>query len=243
MSSCYGPLAARYDQLTGDVDYNAFADWYEAAFAERGGAVHAVLDLCCGTGSLSLILARRGYEMICADASAEMLMVFQQKVWELPEEITPPLLLCQRAEELDLYGTVDAAICSLDGFNYMPPAILPEVFRRLHLFVAPGGLLCFDLLSPERLRSMDGQCFVDEGEDLLCLWRASLEEESIRYGMDIFRRSGRHWLREQEEHIEYIHDPADMIRLMEESGFGRISLRTDGPQGREGRLFLLAERL
>ena len=119
MSSCYGPLAARYDQLTGDVDYNAFADWYEAAFAERGGAVHAVLDLCCGTGSLGLILARRGYEMVCADASAEMLMVFQQKAWELPEEVTPPLLLCQRAEELDLYGTVDAAICSLDGFNYI----------------------------------------------------------------------------------------------------------------------------
>ena len=95
----------------------------------------------------------------------------------------------------------------------------------------------------ERLRSMEGQCFVDEQEDLLCLWRASLENDAVRYGMDIFRRDGRRWLREQEEHTEYIHDPAEMIRLLESSGFGRVALRTDGPQGGEGRLFLLAERM
>ena len=73
--------------------------------------------------------------------------------------------------------------------------------------------------------------------------RAGCFGNAIRYGMDIFRRSGRHWLREQEEHTEYIHDPAEIIRLLEESGFGRIALRQDGPQGKEGRLFLLAERI
>ena len=59
MSSCYGPLAARYDALTGDVPYEKMTDWYETAFARSGRAVHTVLDLCCGTGALSLPLARR----------------------------------------------------------------------------------------------------------------------------------------------------------------------------------------
>ena len=75
--SADGPLAAGYDALTGDVPYGQFADWYETAFARKGGAVQTVLDLGCGTGTLSLLLAQRGYEMICTDASAEMLSVFR----------------------------------------------------------------------------------------------------------------------------------------------------------------------
>ena len=88
MSQCYGPLAARYDALTGDVPYEALETWYETAFAHSGRAVHTVLDLCCGTGTLSLLLAEHGYEMICVDASEEMLSVFQQKLCELPEGST-----------------------------------------------------------------------------------------------------------------------------------------------------------
>ena len=75
MSQCYGPLAARYDALTGDVPYEALETWYETAFAHSGRAVHTVLDLCCGTGTLSLLLAEHGYEMICVDASEEMLSI------------------------------------------------------------------------------------------------------------------------------------------------------------------------
>ena len=87
MSGPYGPLAARYDALTGDVPYPALTDWYEHAFAQSGRAVRTVLDLCCGTGTLSLLLAERGYELICVDASAEMLSVFQQKLPGLPGDV------------------------------------------------------------------------------------------------------------------------------------------------------------
>ena len=243
MSVCYGPLAARYDELTGDVPYGALTDWYETALRRSGRAVHTVLDLCCGTGALSLGLAERGYELIAADASAEMLSVFQQKVFALPETVIPPMLLCQRAEELDLNDTVDAAVCCLDGFNYLSPAALEETLRRLHLFIAPGGRLCFDILSPERLRSLDGECFVDEGEDFLCLWRAELERDALRYGVDLFRRQGRLWRREQEEHVEYIHDPEKLRERLAAHGFGGVQLCADGPQRDQGRLFITAERV
>ena len=240
MSACYGPLAARYDALTGDVPYDELIQWYETALASGERAVHTVLDLCCGTGTVSLALAQRGFELISVDASAEMLSVFQQKLFDLPEAAVAPLLLCQRAEELDLYDTVDAAVCCLDSVNYLSPSILPRVLERLHLFLNPGGVLCFDFLSPEHLRSLDGGCFVDEREDTLCLWRASLEEDALRYGMDLFRSRGKLWSREQEEHLEYLHSPAGLKTAPESAGFARVRLYEDGPQHRGGRLFITA---
>jgi SAM-dependent methyltransferase len=243
--SAYGSLARWYDTLTADVPYMRLADYYEAAFARRGGAVHSVLDLCCGTGTLACILARRGYEMVCADASADMLSVFREKCEGLDDGAKKPLLLCQEAAALDLYGTVDAAYCSLDGFNYLSPAELPEVLRRLWLFIAPGGCLAFDINSPERLRSLDGQCFVDEAEGLLCLWRARFDRKAaaLRYGLDVFSQGSRGlWSREQEEHIEYAHEPERLLELLEEAGFSEAAVDRGGPQSGVGRLFLSAIR-
>ncbi|MDY4635004.1 MAG: class I SAM-dependent methyltransferase [Candidatus Limivicinus sp.] len=239
--SCYRFLAPWYDKLTGDVPYTRFADFYEAEFRRNGGEFKLLLDLCCGTGTLTDVLSRRGYEMIAVDSSVEMLMEAQSKSAGLE---TPPLFLCQDAAALDLYGTVDAAVCSLDGMNYIPPEDLPEVFRRLWLFVRPGGLLIFDIRTPEFLRSLDGDVFVDEQEDVLCLWRADFEEAlpAIIYGMDIFSRQGRLWQRESEEHVEYAHEPAALQALLEQTGFHDVCLRPDCPQGDMGRLFITAIR-
>ena len=239
--SCYRFLAPWYDKLTGDVPYTRFADFYEAEFRRNGGEFKLLLDLCCGTGTLTDVLSRRGYEMIAVDSSVEMLMEAQSKSAGLE---TPPLFLCQDAAALDLYGTVDAAVCSLDGMNYIPPEDLPEVFRRLRLFVRPGGLLIFEIRTPEFLRSLDGNVFVDEQEDVLCLWRADFEEAlpAIIYGMDIFSRQGRLWQRESEEHVEYAHEPAALQALLEQAGFHDVCLRPDCPQGDMGRLFITAIR-
>ena len=239
--SCYRFLAPWYDKLTGDVPYTRFADFYEAEFRRNGGEFKLLLDLCCGTGTLTDVLSRRGYEMIAVDSSVEMLMEAQSKSAGLE---TPPLFLCQDAAALDLYGTVDAAVCSLDGMNYIPPEDLPEVFRRLRLFVRPGGLLIFDIRTPDFLRSLDGDVFVDEQEDVLCLWRADFEEAlpAIIYGMDIFSRQGRLWQRESEEHVEYAHEPVALRALLEQAGFHDVCLRPDCPQGDMGRLFITAIR-
>lgn len=239
--NCYNALARWYDSLTGDVPYESFADFYEAEFSRCGGEFHLLLDLCCGTGTLTWALARRGYEMIAVDASVDMLMQAQGKA--IPCAVAP-LFLCQTAEGLDLYGTVDAAVCSLDGMNYIRPELLTEVFHRLHLFVRPGGMIIFDIRTPEFLRSLDGSVFVDETDDVLCLWRADYEAQppSLVYGMDIFSRRGRLWDRAREEHVEYLHTPAHISSLLAAEGFTEIALRRDAPQGDAGRLFITAKR-
>ena len=239
--SSYSSLAAWYDQLTGDVPYQSFADFYETEFARVGGEFRLLLDFCCGTGTLTAELTRRGYEMIGVDASLDMLMQAQDKCASLP---TPPLFLHQRAEELDLYGTVDAAICSLDGMNYLAPELLPEVFRRLHLFVRPGGLIIFDVRLPKWFRDLDGQIFLDEKDDVFCVWRADFQadQNAIVYGMDLFERRGRLWQRSGEEHIEYAHDPEQLRTIMENAGFCNVVLHGDCPQNDQGRLFISAIR-
>lgn len=239
--SCYGPLAQWYDQLTGDVPYGEFADFYEAQFAGDGGEFALLLDLCCGTGTLTALMTERGYELIGVDASFDMLMQAREKAAGLE---TPPLFLCQDVAELDLYGTVDAAYCSLDGMNYIAPELLPELFHRLRLFIRPGGLFIFDLRSPDWLRSMDGQVYVDEQEDLLCLWRADMDEDEslVVYGMDIFSAEGELWRRQSEEHIEYVHEFDTLKTLLENEGFENITLCADGPQCALGRQFIRAVR-
>lgn len=239
--NAYGPLAFWYDRLTLDIPYEAFVDFYEKEFSADGGEFKILLDLCCGTGTLTWLLAERGYEMIAADASPDMLMQAASKAAEVS---VPPLFLCQDASALDLYGTVDAAVCSLDGMNYIPESELPEVFHRLHLFVRPGGLLIFDIKTPECFRSVDGSVSVDETEDMLCLWRAEFdtEENAICYGMDIFSKSGSLWRRDSEEHIEYAHSPERLAELLEIAGFENVRLCCDCPQSDGGRLFITAKR-
>ena len=237
--SAYDPLAMWYDSLTEDVPYEAFADFYERLLMRGEGPCSSILDLCCGTGTLTCMLARRGYDMTGVDSSPEMLARAQQKAEELDPGIRP-LFLCQEASELDLYGTVQGALCSLDGMNYIPPDELGEVFRRLHLFIEPGGRFAFDMHLPEHLRELDGGVFVDETDEVFCMWRAQFDEDenALVYGMDIFRREGELWRRGEEEHIEYAHEPDGICALLREAGFEGIELTDSGPLGEMGRIFI-----
>ncbi|MEG2009798.1 MAG: class I SAM-dependent methyltransferase [Oscillospiraceae bacterium] len=240
--SAYADLAPLYDRLTSDVNYESFADFYQSQFDLRRKKVKTILDAGCGTGTLTALLAKRGFEMLATDSSADMLSVAQEKAFEL-EGVIPPLFLCQAMTELDLYGTVDAAVSCLDCINYLPPAQLPEFFRRLHLFLEPDGIFIFDINSPERLRSLDGFTSVDEDENTLCLWRGDFDEveNSLCYGMDIFTRSGKLWRRSWEEHIEYAHQPQALSKLLQAAGFKNIEISENGPQAELGRLFIISE--
>jgi len=237
----YESLAQFYDLLTGDVPYDEFAAFYEKLLDAKERKV--LLDLGCGTGTLSWLLASHGHEMICVDPSSDMLAAAAAKSVDAAAA-SAPMFICQSAEELDLFGTVSGAICSLDAVNYMPPGILPAVFARLHLFIEPGGVFAFDIHSPEHLMELDGETFVDEDKDVLCLWRAEFdkEENALFYGMDIFMREGSHWRRTQEEHIEYAHDPKELCTLLQEAGFCETNIITDGVQNEMGRLFITARR-
>lgn len=243
--SAYGSLAPYYDALMPEEDYRLWADCCDGIFREAG--IHTVLDLACGTGTLSWLLADRGYEVIGVDLSADMLAAAQAKAG-LHEAAEPPLFLCQSMQKLDLYGTVQAVICSMDGLNYIPAGALRETIRRVSLFLEPGGCFLFDLNTPEKLRGMDGGAFVSEAENVFCVWRGDCPEGSDRcvYSMDLFLREGRRWKREKEEHIEYLHDPDRLESLLSSAGFDRTERFGGLPlrpvSAKDGRIFFLCKK-
>jgi len=247
--SSYDFLAGCYDQFTYDVDYSAWADYIEAHFQKRGLPGNTVLDLACGTGSLTKELALRGYEMIGVDLSGDMLAEAAEKNRDLGA--IPPIFLCQSMDKLDLYGTIDACVCCLDSVNYVTsPKKLQKAFERVHLFLMPGGLFLFDINTPEKLTGLDGQVFLDETEDAYCVWRAeySKRRRVCSYFMDIFRldeESGL-WDRGEELHEEYAYTPEELTVYLRRAGFKDIrqygNLKMRKPIPGEDRIFFAARK-
>ena len=244
----YENLAGCYDQFTRDVDYVRWADYLERHFARSALPIHTVLDLACGTGSLTLELARRGYEMIGVDQSEEMLAQAAEKCRQASE--IPPLFLHQSMDKLDLYGTIYACVCCLDSVNYVTsPQKLERAFQRVHTFLMPGGLFVFDVNTPDKLRALDGQVFLDESADAYCVWRAdySARRRVCTYGMDLFtlEPDGR-WSRAEELHEEYAYEPDELEALLIRAGFSRIKQygerKLRAPKAGEGRIFFAARK-
>ena len=218
--SQYQDLAGCYDAFTDDVCYPRWADYFETVFSKHETDVESILDLGCGTGSLSVLLSNRGYEVIGVDASPEMLAQAQTKASTC--EKIPPLFLCQEMEELDLYGTVDAAVSSLDSISYLDgPEALDLALARLKFFVRPGGLFVFDVNTETKFHTIDGENFLREDDDNVCIWSAAYDEES-KYcwmGMNLFRRDGAVWTRSREEHEEYAFSETEISTALKQNGF------------------------
>ena len=220
--SSYEALAGSYDALTGDVGYEKRADYLEKLFRKSRIPVKTVLDLACGTGTMTWILTGRGYELIGVDASEEMLAAAMEKSGSV--EGVAPIFLHQSMPKLDLYGTVDAAICCLDSLNYLTnPKDVQRTFARLHLFIAPGGVLIFDINTVEKLAALDGQVFLDETEDTYCVWRPEYRRGICTYYMDIFQlQEDGSWTRDFEMHRERAYTVEELTQWLEEAGFGEI---------------------
>ena len=233
--SCYEALASSYDALTEDVGYEKRADFLEKLFRRSRIPVKVVLDLACGTGTMTWLLTGRGYELIGVDGSEEMLAAAMGKSGSV--QGVPPIFLHQSMPRLDLYGTVDAAVCCLDSLNYLTdPADVRRTFRRLHLFIAPGGVLVFDVNTAAKLAALDGQVFLDETEDTYCVWRAAYSRGLCTYYMDLFQRRGDGaWERREE-----------LPAWLTEAGFGDIRVYGDArlrrPREDEQRVYVCCVR-
>lgn len=245
--NCYDALAANYDALTGDVEYEKRADFLEKLFRRSRIPVHTVLDLACGTGTMTWILTGRGYEMIGVDGSEEMLAAAMSKSGSV--EGIAPVFLHQSMPRLDLYGTVDGAICCLDSLNYLTdPKDVQRTFDRLRLFIAPGGVLIFDINTVEKLRALDGQVFLDETEESYCVWRPEYRRGICTYYMDLFQLADDgSWERSLEIHRERAYTVEELTAWLEAAGFGEIrtygDMKLRRPGENEQRIYFSCIRL
>ena len=242
----YHELAKSYDRLTNDVDYQATVDFYMQILAREGVRPRTAVDLACGTGSVTAILARMGLDIIGVDMSEEMLTEAMLKVSDMEK---PPRFVCQKLQELRLPRAVDLAVCALDSLDYITdPEDCAEAIRRTYKILNPGGIFIFDVNTPEKLLSMDGQVFLDEDDDVYCVWRGEFDQQTniCSYGMDLFQRRGEVWHRSFEEHREYAYSQEQLLGFLKAAGFTHIEVYADrefaAPRAGEQRIYFKARK-
>ena len=242
----YKNLAASYDRLTNDVDYADWVDFAHAILEKEGLKPRTVADLACGTGSATYLLAQKGYRVTAVDLSEDMLTQAMDKCADLD---TLPTFVHQNLAQLRLPRAVDMAVCFLDSLDYiLDPADCEAAIRRTYKALNPGGIFIFDVNTPEKLHSMDGQVFLDEDDDVYCVWRGEFDEETniCSYGMDLFQREGEVWHRSFEEHREYAYSIEQLTRFLKDAGFMGIEVYADrqfcAPREGEQRVWFKARK-
>ncbi|MBQ3000588.1 MAG: class I SAM-dependent methyltransferase [Oscillospiraceae bacterium] len=242
----YGALAESYDRLTNDVDYGRVVAFYREILDREGLHPRTAVDLACGTGSISVLLARQGLSVIGVDLSEDMLAVASSKAAEMENA---PLFVCQNLTQLKLPRGVDLAVCALDSLDYIiDPADCKKAISRIYKALNPGGCFIFDVNTPEKLRAMDGQVFLDEDDDVYCIWRGEFDMETniCTYGMDIFHRRGELWERSGEVHQEYAYSQEQLMQYLKAADFTDIAVFGDGrmesPAAGEQRIYFKARK-
>ena len=242
----YHKLAASYDRLTNDVDYEATVAFYWQLLDRECLSPRTAVDLACGTGSVALLLTEKGLQVTGVDMSPEMLCMATQKADNTESR---PMFVCQELQKLHLPRGVDLAVCALDSMDYITdPKDCREAIRRVYKALNPGGCFIFDVNTPEKLRAMDGQVFLDEDDDVYCVWRGEFDENTniCTYWMDLFQRQGSVWQRSCEEHREYAYSASQLVSYLKDAGFTSIEVFGDRkltpPEAGEQRIYLKARK-
>ena len=245
--SRYCSFAEYYDSLTSNVDYRKTAEYVSDILSENGINKGILLDLACGTGTMSLIMAQKGYDVIGVDNSPEMLGEAREKALEAGEDI---LFLCQDMCSIDLYGTVDCTVCLLDSLNHLESKEeLLEAFKRVSLFTVPGGLFVFDVNTEYKHKYVLGDnTFVYDNVDVYCVWQNEYDDESktVEIFLDFFQEENGLYRRSSEYFAERAFSDSDIKNLLSEAGFTDIKaygeLRKTAPSDTEERVFYVARK-
>ena len=248
MSNIYTLLAPFYDAMNGDVDYEGWADFYERELRRyEKEKTSLVLDLGCGTGSMTKALAHRGYDMTGVDYSPEMLDIARQRAEK--EGLDNILWLCQDMTEFELYGTVEAVVSSLDCINHITEkASLSQCFSLVHNYLSPGGLFLFDVNSPYKFETVYGdRAYLLEDENAFCAWQNCYRKRSglCDFYITLFeKQSDGSYLRREEFQREKMYTEKTLRKLLSATGFEVLSVSggLDGhvPTATDERLYFTA---
>ncbi|MBR4080698.1 MAG: class I SAM-dependent methyltransferase [Clostridia bacterium] len=236
----YTGFAEVYDELMGDVKYAEWADFYASMMNMYGIRGGKVCECACGTGGLTIPLARRGFQMTGVDLSQEMLWQAAQKARE--SGVALPFVR-QDMRKLHLHRPMDAVLATCDGVNYLlTDEDVLEFFRAAYAALRPGGGLFFDVSTPWKLRNQLGnQIICDDTEHITYLWqnRFSDKTETVEMHLCIFvRQEDGNYKRIDEEQKQRAHSMQRLTELLREAGFDSVQVFANGrlEQPRENEL-------
>lgn len=222
MSNSYRKFAEYYDILTENVDYKSRMDEINSLFQKYSDNTDEkiLLDLACGTGSMSEEAEKLGYDVIGVDCSEEMLFEAVNKKYEKALDIQ---YVKQDMRKLDLYGGVDITICILDSLNHLSGfEDVKKVFERVFMFTNEGGLFIFDMNTPYKHRNvLADNAFIFETEDVFVAWENEFSEKDCKVDitLNFFEKTHNNYKRYTENFSELAYEKEDIIKACEEVGF------------------------
>ncbi len=224
----YGKFASIYDELMEDVPYSEIADIIDEKIKKYKVKNNIIFDLACGTGILTGMLGKKGYDMIGADASFDML----QKAMEKNPEY---LFLNQSMESFELYGTVGTIVSSLDSFNYLTEdGSLSRTLRLCNNYLEPDGLLIFDVNTEYKFRNvLADNIFTFDNEEIFYIWENNFSEEEklCDFFLTFFMKENDCYTRFDEVHTERVYGEDEIEKALNQNGFTVLE-KLDGFTGR-----------
>ena len=227
----YTSFARVYDTFMDNVPYKEWADYLEKVLKEYGIDDGLVLDLGCGTGSMTEMLASSGYDMIGVDNAEEMLEIAMEKKVESGHDI---LYLLQDMREFELYGTVRAVISACDSVNYITnDEDLTEVFRLVNNYLDPEGLFVFDFNTEYKYREILGeQTIAEDREECSFIWDNYYDEDERinEYELTLFVRDEEQpqlYRKYQEEHFQRAYTLEQVRYMLTEAGLEYVTAYDD----------------
>ena len=221
----YDFFAEYYDELMSDVDYAARARYIDSIIKERKPDAHLLVDLACGTGSMTVEFAALGYDVIGTDQSENMLSKAREKS---DDSI---LYLCQSMQELDMYGTIDAFVCTFDSLNHIEDREqLLLALSRVSLFLEPDGVFVFDMNTLYKHRTiLADNVFVYETEDVFCVWQNEYTERGkVEIAVVSFaRKPDGSYIRECENFCEKAYSLEATEQILKEAGLKILAMYDD----------------
>lgn len=245
----YSQFSQFYDLLMEDVDYKNRTEYILSLFDKYDKNPTLLLDLACGTGNFSVEFAKYDVSVIGVDMSPEMLSAAMEKSKKQGLDV---LYLCQNATELDLYGTVDGAVCCMDSINHITDYNdVCEIFKKVSLFLEKDRLFIFDVNTPYKHKNVLGDnTFVIEQDDIFCVWDNSYDENkaitSINLDFFVSDDNGKY-----ERYSDYIEERAysdyALQSALDKAGFETLAvlgeLSYENPKSDDERVFYVARKV
>ena len=242
----YTSFARVYDTFMDNIPYEEWAEYLTALLKEYNVTDGLVLDLGCGTGTMTELLASKGYDMIGADYSEDMLEIAMEKRAESGHDI---LYLLQDMREFELYGTVRAVVSVCDSVNYITEEEdLEEVFRLVNNYLDPKGVFIFDFKTLYNYQTVLGdRTIAEKREECSFIWdNYYYEDEKINeYELTLFIQDEGDMYRKFEEiHYQRAYTLEEMIRLVKASGLEFVTaydaFTKNAPNEKSERIYIVA---
>ncbi|NLZ46995.1 MAG: class I SAM-dependent methyltransferase [Clostridiales bacterium] len=219
----YGHFSTFYDTLMSDVNYKDVSNRIDDLIIQYGKKRGTLLDLACGTGSVCEEMSQKGYDVIGADFSQEMLSVALDKKFDSG---LPIQYVWQDMRKLDMYGTIDAIICTFDSLNHLENAEdIKTTFKRVSLFTELDGLFIFDVNTIyKHSKVLANNTFVYDCDNVYCVWQNYLNNDnSVDIQLDFFEKENDTYNRYTENFAEICLSEEEIEEMLKDCGFSVVA--------------------